>query len=164
MLRRGPHCGNSVVPAHASWTATPSRRKVIRSPLTHRLDDLPRVFLHPRRESLHKRHQLIPGNPGVPTTPLRRTVLAGVAGRQLLRGPQGEADTPRALSPRSRPSAWPPSQLMFQVPTFALSRQCHIMHCPSCWFALSYTPTAFTDQCPLQVCRHLQSRCLRPQP
>ena len=108
---------------------------------------------HPRRESLRKRHQLIPGIPGFPATPLRRTVLAGVAGRQLLRGPQGEADTPRALSPRSRPSAQPPSQLMFQVPTFALSRQCHIMHCPSCWFALSYTPTAFKDQCPLQVCR-----------
>ena len=124
----------------------------------------PGVPQHPRRESLHKRHQLIPGIPGFPATPLQRTVLAGIAGRQLLRGPQGEADAPHALSPCNRPSAWPPSQLMFQVPTYALSRQCHIMHCPSCWFALSYTPTAFTDQCPLQVCRHLQSRRLRPQP
>ena len=163
MLQRGPHCGSSVVLAHASRTAAPSRRKAIRGPLTHRQDyllsSIPRASRtsgapqHPRRESLHKRHQLIPGNPGFPTTPLRRTVLAGVAGRQLLRGPQGEADAPRALSPRSRPSAWPPSRLMLQVPTFTLSRQCHIMHCPSCRFALSYTPTAFKDQCPLQVCR-----------
>ena len=174
MLQRGPHCGSSVVLAHASRTAAPSRRKVIRSPLTHRQDYLfssiprasptPGVPQHPRRESLRKRHQLIPGIPGFPATPLRRTVLAGITGRQLLRGPQGEADAPRALSPCSRPSAWPPSRLMFQVPTYTLSWQCHIMHCPLCWFALSYTPTAFTDQCPLQVCRHLQSRCLRPQP
>ena len=74
-------------------------------------------------------------------------------------GSPREADALHALYPRSRPSAWPPSRLMLQVPTFTLSWQCHILHCLSCWFALSYTPTAFTDQCPLQVCRHFQSRC-----
>ena len=152
-LHRGKH---SVVP---SLIVRAPFSQVFHGHPTHREHRRP-----PRQESLRRRHQLILGNPGFPAPPLRRTVLAGIAGRQLLRGPQGEADTPRALSPRSRPSAWPPRRLMLQVPTYTLSWQCHIMHCPSCWFALSYTPTAFTDQCPLQVCRHLQSRRLRPQP
>ena len=42
----------------------------------------------------------------------------------------GEADAPRALYSCGRPRAWPPSQLMLQVPTFSLPWQCRIVRCP----------------------------------
>ena len=64
-----------------------------------------------RRKPLHKRHQLIPGIPGFPATPLRLTVLAGIAGRQLLRGPQGRPMPPAhcilaAGQAPDRPVSW----------------------------------------------------------
>ena len=163
MLQRGPHCGSSVVPAHASRTSAPSRRKAIRGPLTHRQDSLlssiPRAShasgapqtsptrVAPPASPADSKHPSLPSHATPAYNSCRYCGPSAASGS--LRGGRG----PRALSPRSRPSARPPSQLMFQAPTYALSRQCHIMHCPSCRFALSYTPTAFKDQCPLQVCR-----------
>ena len=112
---------------------------------------------HFRRKPPRGRHQPIPSIRGVLATPRRLTALADIAGLQLLWGPKGDR-SPRVLYPRSRPSAWPPSQLVFQVSTSHLSWQCHILHCHSFWFAISCTPMAFMSQCPLQCCKRIQSR------
>ena len=69
-----------------------------------------------------------------------------------------EADALRVLYPRSRPSAWPPSQLVFQVSTSLLPWQCPVLHCHSFWFAISCAPMACMSQCPLQCCKRIQSR------
>ena len=53
---------------------------------------------------------------------------------------------------------------MFQVSTFQLPWQCPIVRCPSCKFAISCMPTAFTSQCPLQGCPRIQSHCRCPRP
>ena len=51
-----------------------------------------------QREPPRGRHQLIPGIQGLPATPRRLTVLAGIAGLQLLRGPKGGRCPPRTVS------------------------------------------------------------------
>ena len=154
---RGPFTEESAPwPPHSS-SGLPSLRQTSGVPRFGSASNIPdRVT--PQASSADARHPRHPSHAAQAHSSCR------YYGPSAASGSPGEADAPRALYPCSRPSAWPPSQLMFQVPTSPLSWQCHIVRCPSCWFAISYTPTAFTNQCPLQGCRRIQSRRRQPQP